>query len=142
MIPGVVEQALPPREERLSLAEAGDLFDPPRSKKAVEQLVHRGSLDFARELGEEGQRARRVVTTRAWLESYVEASGGKARLREEREEWETVRALAQVRAEPEPESAPSAWRTVMNELAEENLRLRLRIAQLGEELRRRSGPEG
>jgi hypothetical protein len=30
----------------------------------------------------------------------------------------------------------------MNELAEENLRLRLRIAQLGEELRRRSGPEG
>jgi hypothetical protein len=82
----------------LTLHEAGELFDPPRSKKAMEQLTQRGGLDTAREKTQEGTTSR-VVTTRAWLEEYVARSGGRARLREEREEWTVDPVLAQ-RGEP------------------------------------------
>jgi hypothetical protein len=133
MIPGVAERDLPPPEERVSLADAGDLFDPPRSKKAVEQLVHRGSLDFAREPGEEGQRARRVVTTRAWLEAYVEASAGKARLREE---YEVLSRLAQMDVVPEPKPDSEPLLEIIRTQGGEIAVLKARLAQLEEQLRR------
>jgi hypothetical protein len=90
---------LPPPEERLTLAEAAQLFDPPKTKKALEQLTQRGGLDIAREKTQEGTTSR-VVTTRAWLEEYVARSGGRARLREEREEWTVGPVLAQRGEQP------------------------------------------
>jgi hypothetical protein len=132
----VPEKPLPPEQERISLKEASERFDPPRTKKAVEQMLQRGSLDFAREKDEESGRTRRVVTTEAWLEEYVRGSGGKARLREAGapRDWVLHEPLFQ-RADREPTTEGPLQRLV-RELSEENLRLKLRVAELESKLER------
>lgn len=39
--------ALPPFSERISLVEAAAMFDPPKTRRAIEQLVARGKLEGA-----------------------------------------------------------------------------------------------
>jgi hypothetical protein len=73
------------------------------------------------------------VTTKAWLESYVEASGGKARLRVE---YEVVGRLAQMDAVPEPESEPEPLLEIIRRQGGEIAVLKARLAQLEEQLRR------
>jgi hypothetical protein len=133
----VPERELPSKHERITLKEAGERFDPPRSKKALEQMLQRGSLDFAREKNEQTGRTRRVVTTESWLEDYVENSGGKARLQDKAIAGAVVGTLYD-RLPPSPVSAEDEpLRRLVETLAEENLLLKLRIAELESQLARR-----
>ncbi len=54
-----------------------------KTKKAVEQLVHRGSLRSEVEKDPETGRTRRRFTTRAWIEEYAATARGDVQLREE-----------------------------------------------------------
>ncbi len=78
---------LPPEEDRISLREAAQLFDPPTSKKALESLMQRGRLRVWREppSPERPDRSSRVVTTRAALEEYARSPSARRRLRAEGE---------------------------------------------------------
>jgi hypothetical protein len=130
-IPAGLEQELPPENERIPLREAARIFDPPKTKKALEQLIQRDALDFAREKTPEGTTSR-VVTTKAWVEAYAARARGNTRLRGE---VEPVRIVSVLEERLAPISSP--LERVVRELNEEVLRLRLRIAELEAELERR-----
>lgn len=59
-----------------------DPDSPGRTPKAIQGLFDRGSLAFAREWADESHktgRARRVVTTEAWIRAYLEGRGAVSR---------------------------------------------------------------
>jgi hypothetical protein len=128
-------------EERLTLAQAAALFDPPKTRKAVEQLVQRGNLRAEKDDPDPTTgRARRRWTTRAWLEEYAESTGGKTTVRPSDEQ---ALVVARTPLSPAPAPAPNPGaeaeplRRVLGELAQENLQLKLRVAELETQLARR-----
>ncbi len=130
-MPASNPQPLPPsREEWLSLREAAELFDPPSSKKALEGLIDRGKLRYAKE-GTGSGRASRRITTRAWLEEYVAQAGGRARLKPS----DVFVVPRRPHAPPPSGQGGDFWRRMAEEQAIEILRLRARIDELEARLR-------
>ena len=112
--------------ERLTLVEAGRLFVPPISKKAVEQLVQRGALHTEKDIDPATGKTTLRWTTRAWLEEYVGRSDGRRRLRDgELPVARSGRRVASRDAHPD-----SPWRRVAEELIAENRELRTRLAEM------------
>ncbi len=106
-------------QDAITLAQAGKLFDPPRSRRAVDRLARRGVLaTFKDDHG-------RVLTTREALEAYVEAPTSRgARLKREAD-------LEDVPPPPWLRGAHSDERDfVIAEMAQEIARLRVEIARL------------
>lgn len=114
-------------EERLTLVEAGRLFVPPISKKAVEQLVQRGALRTEKDVDPTSGKTTLRWTTRAWLEEYASRSGGRRRLRAA-----AGAATESTEREPDP-FRDNPWRRVAEELIVENRELRARLAETGKE---------
>lgn len=69
-LPALLAPLLPPEAERLDLTEAARILG--RSLKATRQLAARGTLKTAREIEPGATRAKRIITTRAWIEEYLE----------------------------------------------------------------------
>lgn len=138
----------PMSEDLLTLREAAELFDPPKTIKAMQQLVHRHRDNLIVREQKVGQ-GNRVWTSRAAVAEYAARAGLK--LREQpaseqsvtptREEIARIALAEGVWRRPriplatEPAEPVEPWRSVMEDLAEENLQLRLRVAELEAELR-------
>jgi hypothetical protein len=99
----------PPSDEWISLAQAAQMFDPPRSRKALDQLHRRGVLRVWNEGG-------RLYTSEQSLRQYVASSPRKTRLREPRE----AEGLSRI----------EALETLVAELSAENAALRIRLIEL------------
>lgn len=125
------ERDLPPKEDWLSIPEAVKVFDqlgsPGKTPKAIQGLFDRGSLAFAREWADETNktgRARRVVTTEAWIREYLEGGRGGVRQRSEPARLTHAKPM---KAEP---SSKSYWQEIAEQQAVEILRLQAQIAEL------------
>lgn len=128
----VAEQPLPPKDEWLSIREAVEVFEqlgsPGKTPKAIQGLFDRGSLAFAREWADEAKktgRARRVVTTEAWIREYLEGSRGAMRRRAE-----PSRGVTYAQPLKAESSSKSYWQEIAEQQAVEILRLRAQIAEL------------
>jgi hypothetical protein len=116
------ERPLPPVEERLTLEEAGQLLDPPRSKKAMEQGRHRRSFPVAVD-AENG----RVYTTREWLREYASTARSRVHVRDEPAPTEPEKPAAWVAP---ARAADDPLMEMVEQLIQENAALRLEIARL------------
>lgn len=122
------EQPLPPPEERISLRQAAEIMG--KTPKALQQLVARGSLDFAREdVNPATGRAARVVTTEAWVREYMEGGSQRASAGDVQPEHYVETQPWREDRQPPP-SSERYWQEVAEGQAVEILRLRARIAEL------------
>ena len=111
------ERPLPPEGERISIREAAEIMG--RSRKAVEQLIQRGVLPVARQHLPSGKN--RVWTTQEWINEFEATSPRRV-----------TRRPPQAPAEPEHEAA---MERVLEELMQENIRLRVELAELQQRTR-------
>lgn len=110
----------PPRAEWISLAKAAEMFDPPRSRKALDQLHRRGVLEAWEEDG-------RLYTTVDAVRAYAFNSPRPSRLKQD----EPLRQAMSL--EPGVGRAV-ALQALVHELSAENAALRLRVIELEQEL--------
>jgi hypothetical protein len=128
-----VAKQLAQEDERITLADAARMLG--KTKKAVEQLVHRGSLRSEVEQDAKTGRTLRRFTTRGWVDEYAATARGEVRLREGSSLSQAVSVGVMDHA-PE-QSGSKYWREIAEELASENLRLQVRVRELEAQLRRR-----
>lgn len=122
------EHPLPPPAERISLRQAAEIMG--KTTKALQQLVARGSLSYAREdVNPTTGRAARVVTTEAWVREYMEGRSAGSEAREVQPEHYVVTQPWREDRQP-PRSSERYWQEVAEGQAVEILRLRARIAEL------------
>jgi hypothetical protein len=120
-----------PEERLMTLREAAALFDPPKSLKALEQIVNRGHVQVHRERDPSG-RTLRVRVTRAALEEYISRyARGDVKLKTTAEAPERTDEEYRQSAR---EKTQRGMRRAFDQLVRENAELRLRVAQLEEEL--------
>jgi hypothetical protein len=99
-----------------------------KTTKALQQLVARGSLDFAREdVNPATNRAARVVTTEEWVREYTERSRDSAGPAARQPKLDNVRTIQPRR---KPSSSERYWQELAERQAVEILRLQARIAEL------------
>ena len=131
--------------ERIPLDEAGKLFDPQKSRGAVEQMVHRWfkskgkeGLQAVREKDEKG-RTRHVWTTREWMRDYARNARkrGKLRVRDERDLLLAEPRWAGPVTDGDSDLEDETWMTIAQEQALEILRLTKRIRDLEKQLAER-----
>lgn len=107
----------PPRDEWISLQKAAQLFDPPKSRKAMDQLFRRGVLTAWEEGG-------RLYTTEALVREYAFNSPRASRL---------IDQATGTPIEYRSESKEQALEKLVSDLSAENTALRLRIIELEHE---------
>jgi hypothetical protein len=127
-----------PEDQRLTVREAAEMLG--RSVKATEQLVSRGVLRVARERDENG-RTRRVWTSMAALEEYVRLyARGRVELPKPVKPEAPVRRAElgpmppELRQKLDRAVGRSPEQRVIEDLSRENTELRLRVAELEQEL--------
>lgn len=99
-----------------------------KTTKALQQLVARGSLDYAKEdVNPATGRAARVVTTEAWVRAYMAGAPALAASSARELEPGNVRPLQTKR---KPSASDRYWQEIAERQAVEILRLQARIAEL------------
>lgn len=97
-----------------------------KTPKALQQLVARGSLDFAREdVNPATGRAARVVTTKPWVDAYMEGASASPPAAEF-----APGNVRPIRKQSAQSSSDRYWQEVAERQAVEILRLQARLAEL------------
>jgi len=128
-VPSVVSSSVPcvdepAADEKLSLADAAAMFDRPKSRAALEQLVARGVLDAWKERDARGTHT----------DDLDDQGGARTLRRLESAQW-SLRAQEALGAEV---SRAEALEQVIADLVNENAALRVRVAELKARLGHRS----
>ena len=118
-------------QARLSLDQVAEILG--RTRKAVEQLVHREALRVECEVDRDSGRTRRVWTTREWIDEYLAGPHALSRAPVFPPPAQVAPQGGRIERAPrrviEPGERLEPSRTVLDELMAENLRLRLRVAE-------------
>ena len=103
------------------------------NRKPVDAAIDRGTIQVEREEDKKTGRVTAVWVPRSELEGYAQRRGITL---EDAEPSTATRGQAPRTPATKSAAGDEPWRTVLEELSEENLQLRLRVAELEAQLRR------